>query len=165
MSAELTQISKLLNRPDPLLSFKWVSLVLPFDLEYHYLESIDLPFNNVKVHDAMYTGSGYTYYPGAHDVSAFNASFYMDSEAIALKWILAWKARVKNFDTGAYYPPKNYKSSWEVLLLDTKNTTIATWKLSGVWPSETTAFSLNYTDNGRLILTQAFSIDDVSISA
>lgn len=164
MSAELTQISKLMNRPDPLLSFKWVSPVLPFNLSSDYLESIDLPFNNIQVNDAMYTGSSYRYYPGSHDVSAFNASFYMDSKALSLKWILGWKARVKNFETGAYSLPKDYKSSWKVQLLDTGNAKVAEWELSGVWPSETSAFSLNYTDNGRLILTQSFSIDDVSIS-
>jgi len=163
-ASELTQISKLMNRPDPILSFKWVSPVLPFDLPSDYLESIDLPFNNVAVNDAHYNGSGFTYFPGTHNVAAFNASFYMDSEARSLKWILAWKSRIKNFDTGAYSMPKDYKSSWKVQLLDTKNAQIAVWNLAGVWPADTSPFSMNYTDNGRLVLTQSFSIDNIVIS-
>lgn len=160
---DLTQISKILNRPDPLLSFKWVSPLLPFDLPTDYLESIDVPFNNIKVGDSTYGGSGYTYFPGAHDAEGFNATFYMDSLGLSLKWIESWKNKVKDFDTGAYNMPSTYKQKWKVQLLDTKNDVVIEAEMSGVWPAVTSNFSLNYTDNGRLVLTQAFSLDDVKI--
>ena len=163
-NADLTQLGKILTRPDPLLSFKWVSQLLPFELPSHYLEGIDLPFNNVAVHEGVYSASGYTYYPGSHNVASFNATFYMDSEGTSLKWLMAWKAKVKSFETGVYELPVKYKQSWKVQLLDTTNKVIIQSELVGVWPSDTSAFSLNYTDNGRLTLQQAFSIDDQKTS-
>lgn len=159
----LTQIDKLLHMSDPQLSFKWVSPLLPLGLESHFLESIDIPFNNIKVNDSVYGGSGYTYFPGSHDVSAFNASFYMDSLGTSLKWITAWKSLIKDFNTGAYGLPSRYKQKWLVQLLNTKNDVVLGVDLQGVWPSETSAFNLNYTDNGRLVLTQSFSIDNAEV--
>lgn len=156
----LTQIDKLLSRPDPLLSFKWVSGNVPLGLPSEYLESIEVPFNNVKVGEGMHAGSGYQYYPGTHDVSGFSATFYVDGEGRAIEWILGWKSLIKNFSTGAYNVATVYKKSWKVDMLNTKNDVIVTAEFSGAWPSETSNFALNYSDTGRLILTQAFSVDD-----
>ena len=146
------------------MSFKWVCPIIPLGLPSHFLESIDIPFNNIKVHDSVYGGSGYTYFPGSHDVGAFNITVYMDSLGTSLKWLMAWKALIKDFDTGAYQLPSVYKQTWKVLLLNTKNDVILEAELQGTWPSDTSAFTLNYTDNGRLTLTQAFSIDNAKIN-
>lgn len=164
--AALTQLAKraLDQRPDPLFDFKWLSDVIPLGLPPDYLESIDIPFMNITVGDAVYAGASFTYYPGTHNVSAFSATFYEDSLCTTLKWILAWKAKIKNFETGVYELPTVYKQDWTVKLLNTKNIPVMNIKLIGVWPSDTSNYSLNYTSNGRLTISQSFSIDNQIIT-
>lgn len=161
-----TQLSQLLeaNRPDPLLSFKWVCSdnTLPFGLPCHYLEAVELPFENIQVGNGVYVAGSMTYYPGTSDVSGLNMTFYEDQEGNAMAWLLAWKKRIKNFDTGIYglpYGPDGYKQEMKVTMLDTKNKEVMTVTLQGIWPEATSAWSLNYTDAGRLVISQAFSID------
>lgn len=149
-------------RTDPMLDFKWYSEVIPEGLPSNYLESIDVPFNNITVGEGLYGGSGFTYYPGTHDIAGFSATFYEDSLGTTIKWLLGWKSKVKNFSTGVYYLPVNYKRDWKVTLLNTKNEPIMTVKLIGVWPSETSNLPLNYTSNGRIVISQQFSIDDAT---
>lgn len=162
-----TQIQQILQaaRPDPLLSFKWVcsDSSLPFGLPSHYLESVDLNFENIQVAEGAYGGATNTYYPGMSDISSINMTFYEDQEASAMQWIWEWKNRIKNFRTGFYKMPggpDGYKKNMHVSLLDSKNNEIMIVELIGLWPEATSSWSLNYTDAGRLVVSQAFSIDD-----
>lgn len=162
----LTQIAKLgaSTLLDPLLSFKWVGEFLPtingHTLKTDYLESVDLPFNNITIADNWYGGSGYTYYAGPHDISSFSATFYEDRLGSTMKWLLQWKQLVKNLDTGIYNLPSVYKKSLRVLMLDSKNTPILRSEMTGIWPADTGNLSLNYTDGGRIVITQTFSCDN-----
>lgn len=160
-----TQIQQIMetSRPDPLLSFKWVcpDSALPFGLPCHYLEAVELPFENVTS-SGHYEGGSNSYYPGISDLNGFNMTFYEDQKGNALKWLLAWKNRIKNFDTGIYklpYGSDGYKQKMNISLLDTKNNEVITVEVQGIWPEATSAWSLNYNDAGRLVLSQAFSID------
>ena len=161
-----TQIEKLRQRNDPLLSFKWIcpDEALPFGLPSTYLESVDVPWNNIKVEGGVYVNGKYVYYPGAHDISGLNMVFYEDDKASCMKWIMQWKAAIKDFETGLYNLPKDYKKDMKVQLMDSKNNPIMTVELIGIWPEATSNWSLNYTDNGRLTVSQAFSIDDQIIT-
>lgn len=161
-----TQVSKLLRRPDPLLSFKWLcpDQTLPFGLPSDYLESIDLSWRNVKVESGVYVGSGYDYYPGAHDISGFTMVLYEDQECNTMKWIEFWKTQIKDMSTGLYQLPTKYKKDMKVELMNSKNQPVMTVELIGIWPEATSNWSLNYTDNGRLTVSQAFSIDDQKIT-
>lgn len=158
---KLTDIQKLLSRPDPHLSFKWVCYddTLPFGLPSTYLEGIEVPFLNIKVQQGVFSGSGYNYFPGFHDISAFNMTLYEDQMASTLKWIYAWKKRIKDFNTGAYELPINYKRDMKVCLLNTLNDIILKIHLMNIWPADTQSLNLGYTDDGRTIISQTFSID------
>lgn len=169
-SPELTNISKLVARPDPMLSFKWVipaGFVCATDtgnvLPTEFVESIDIPFNNVKV-DGMFTGGGYTYFPSFHDISAFTVNFYMDRENITMSWLAAWKNKVKDFNTGLYGLPSVYKGSVTVHLLDSKNNGILEVSLLGIWPADTNQITLD-SENNKLVISQNFSIDGQSIKS
>lgn len=160
-----TQISQILeqSRPDPLLSFKWVCSdnTLPFGLPCHYLEAVELPWENIQS-NGSFEGGSMVYFPGHSDISGLNMTFYEDQQGNAMKWLLAWKNRIKDFNTGIYrlpYGPEGYKQSMNVAMLDTKNKEVITVEVSGIWPEATSAWSLNYTDAGRLVISQAFSID------
>ena len=171
----LTSINRLMSGSgglkDPLLDFKWVveSQTVP-DLDgfvgipSNHIESVDVPFNNIQIESGQFTGSGFTYYPGFHDISSFSINVYEDQECTALKWTQAWKARVKNFSTGEYYLPRNYKGNLRVALLNSKNDIICRVKLIGVWPADTQSYSLNYTNNGRVVMSQTLSVDDQEIT-
>ena len=161
-----TELAQLLHgvRPDPLLSFKWVCLddTLPFGLPCHYLEAVELPWENIQVGNGVFVGGSMTYYPGTSDVSGLNLTLYEDQKGTTTEWILNWKARIKNFKTGIYglpYGKNGYKRQMKVALLDTKNQPVIVATLGGIWPEATSAWSLNYTDAGRLVVSQAFSID------
>lgn len=162
-----TQIEQILqaNRPDPMMSFKWVcsDASLPFALPCHYLESVDLNWENIQVASAYYEAGSNSYFPGINDVSAINMTFYEDQLASAMQWIMEWKAAVKDMNTGFYNMPSTYKKDVNISLLDNKNREIMVVKLIGLWPEATSSWSLNYTDAGRLVVSQSFSIDNQKI--
>lgn len=161
MSKTLTQLAKILALPDPMLQFKWVALSLPFGHKGEYMESIDLPFSNVAVSEGVYIGGRFMYFPGTHSISSFSASFYEDRNAASLKWIQDWKSKIKNFQTGAYGLPAQYKQDIVVRQLDQKNEPIFDVRLIDCWPSDTSPLSMNYTDgSGRVVIQQNFSVDD-----
>lgn len=157
-------IQKLMARPDPLMSFHWMCLdgTLPFGLPCEYLESIDIPFTNVKT-DTVFSGSGYLSYPLSHEVEAFNMVLYEDSESSAVKWVNDWKSKIKDFNTGSYGLPSEYKRDITVGMLSNNGAVSVRYTLIGVWPTQTANLSLNYTESGRITISQSFAIDDVLI--
>ena len=164
--AQITQLEKLAldKRPDPLLDWRWYSPVLPLPgLPSNYLESIDIPFNNIGKGEDVYGAGGFTCYPSSHTIGSFNTTFYEDDRGTTMDWILKWKSLVKSFTTGFYGLPKDYKKDWTVNQVDAKNNVVMTMKLKGCWPSATSNFSLNYTSNGRITLAQEFICDDMEI--
>lgn len=156
-----------LMRLDPLLVFQWVAKTVPFGEQFEvtpaYIETLEIPFCNVKA-EGVFFGGGYNYFPGFHDISAFNVTFYGDSRGRVLRWLMSWKARVKNFETGIYQLPGNYKQDWEVALLDNAGNTVHEATLHGCWPADTGQVSLDYSDGaGRISFNQNFSIDYMSM--
>ncbi len=165
-----TDLKQVLALPDPLPSFKWVAETIPNILGQaqprnfkDYVEAVDLPFNNVKIADNWYGGAGYTYYPGTHDISSFAVTFYEDMNGTSLKYIMAWKALVKDFNSGIYNLPTVFKKDLVLLLQDIKNTPVVRVTMQGIWPADTGNLNLNYTDSGRITISQTFSCDGQSI--
>jgi hypothetical protein len=159
-SSQLTDIAKIKNRPDPLLAFKWVVVApyLPFGLPSTYVESLDLPFNNLSIGDGWYRAATFTYFPSTINISSFNIVLYEDDRATALGWVETWKSKVRNPNTGKYGLPSKYKKDLKVTLLDTNNELVLTTTLQGIWPAETSSWPLGQS-NERLTLTQTFSVD------
>lgn len=162
------QLGSVLERRDPLLLFKWYATSVPFaelgPIGPEYIETIEIPFNNVKS-EPVFRGGGYVYFPGFHDVSAFNVTFYADAQGRSLKYLMQWKDKIKNFKTGIYALPGAYKRDWQVALLAPDGTTVATAKLIGCWPADTNQINLDYNDgSGRVPLNQNFSVDDMEFS-
>ena len=156
-----------LKRPDPLLIFRWVAKTVPFGEQFGvtpaYIETFEIPFNNVKA-EGTFFGGGYDYFPAFHDISAFNVTFYADSAGRTLRYLMYWKSQVKNFETGLYNLPGVYKRPWLVALLDPTGKEVAEATLSGCWPADTNQLSLDYNDGaGRILLNQNFSVDNSSI--
>lgn len=172
----LTEVEKLLSLPDPLLSFKWVCLLLPFQditrMRPEYVEAVDLPFNNIGVAQGVFSAGGFTMYPTSHTVSTLAVTFYEDRFGTAGAYLQYWKSLVKNFETGEYGLPHSgiststskpgYKQDILVALLDQKNEIVVRARVKDVFPSDTNALSLNYTDGtSRITMQQTFSVDDI----
>lgn len=155
-----TSLQTLLSLPDPQLSFKWRCKYLPFSFPVHYVESVDLPFNNVEVGDTTHVGASYIQYPGPHKISTTSLVFYEDRYCSSLKFLTGWKQKIKNFNTGIYNLPGEYKQTIVVELMDNANNPVVTVTLLGCWPTDTGNLSLNYTDAGRVTISQVFSIDN-----
>lgn len=145
---------------EPLLTFKWVTTTLPYGLSTTYVEKVDLPFIKLDVKSGLFGAATYSYYPGFSDIDAFDITFYEDSACSTVKWLQYWYGRIKNFETGTYYLPTNYKENIKVQLLDTTNAPVLEVELVNIWPTTTSNWSLAYDDDGRLTVTQNFSIDD-----
>lgn len=165
--AAATQLGRALSRPDPLLTWKWVTKAVPFgemfDVDNSYVETFELPFNNVKA-EAVFNSAGYNYFPGFHDVSAFNVTFYGDCRGNTLKWLMYWKKQVKSFETGIYNLPAAYKRTWTVQLLNPMGDTVVEIDLEGCWPADTGQVSLNYDDGtSRISFNQNFSVDNCKV--
>jgi hypothetical protein len=135
---------------------------LPFGLPCEYLESVDIPFNNIKS-DTVFVGSGYSCYPLSHEVESTTAVFYEDSESNTVKWLMDWKSKVKSFTKGVYGLPKDYKRDMTVGFLSNNGNVSIRYKLIGLWPTQTSNLSLNYTESGRITISQTFSVDDIIV--
>ncbi len=158
------------RRSDPQLSFTWAcqDATLPFGLPSDFLEAVDIPFNNVKIGETIYANGGYNNFPGSHSISGVSMSFYEDDKGTTMRWIDTWKRKIKDFDTGYYNLPGDgldnstgFKQQVSVELLNTRGERVYTVQLIGLWPEATSNYSLNYTDNGRIVVAQSFSIDDM----
>ena len=163
----ITDIGLLSKRPDPLLSTHWYIKVMPksanaFQVDHTYVETIDLPFNEIKS-GAHFSGGGYTYFPEFHDVSAFSVNFYADSEGRVLKWLIDWRSRVKDFDSGLYRMPSEYKESITVALITATMKVVATVELMGIWPASLSNFDLGNADPAKLSLSATFSVDSQKV--
>jgi len=173
---EKTSIDHLLNRsqPDkhPLFTFKWVCDSLPFGLDPSYVESLDLPFANIDQQQGWHGASTFSYYPDFSTISTFSLTFYEDSSASTMQWIVRWKNSIKvlypasSSDSGtygAYYLPKNYKRNMVFTMLATDNSPVMQITLINVWPTDTGNLSLDYSQSDRVKITQTFSCDDQTI--
>lgn len=165
MASGPTDIAIIQSRPDPLPSWKWRSdTVTPFGLPYHYVEGIDLPWNNIDIGNKIPRGSGYAYYPGTHDISAVTIVLYEDSDARTLQWLYDWKSKVKDFNTGLYGYPTEYKRNWTFVMCNTKDVPVITAELTGMWPADTSPVQLGYSEAGRIIHSQQFSVDGQNLT-
>lgn len=179
-AASLTDIGRMKARPDPILEFRWVvsgdipfatgTFTDPYDggtynyaIDYTYIETVNLPFNNVASQD-VFCGSGYTVFPGNHKIGGFSLNVYADIAGNSMKWLQAWKSKVKNFETGTYGLPKDYKRNLQVQLLDNKGNVIITYTLIRAWPEATQDLNLTNDGQGRLVYAQSFALDDAKIS-
>jgi len=154
----------LARRSDPMLDSRWACDAIPFNLPANFLESVDIPFNNIGAAENLYGASGYTCYPSTHTIGSVTMTFYEDELATALAWIHKWKAAVKDFGTGVYNLPDTYKREMTVVLMNGRNVDVLKAKLIGLWPAATSSYSLKYSDAGRLVLTQEFMIDDLELT-
>ncbi len=162
-STSTTHLERLLNLEDPLLSFKWITTYLPFDMSVSRVEAIDLPMDNIQPGESPFVGGRFYKTPGSHTISSFQLSLYEDRKASALAWIMYWKSQIKDFSTGVYKLPKDFKRPIKVSLLDQKNVTAANVTLKNCWPSDTSPLSLNYTDgSSRIIVQQTFEVDEAT---
>lgn len=173
MPAAIPTLAALMQRPDPLLSFKWAckNPTLPFGLPAIYLESVDVPWNNIKIGETIYGGGGYSNVAGSHSIGSVNLVLYEDQKMTTLQWVLAWKAKIKDFETGIYGLPGDgseastgYKQALPVQMLDTANTPLCTFLFTGIWPENTNNWTLSYTEDGRITVSQSFSVDDMFIT-
>lgn len=159
-----TELGKGASLPDPFQEWKWaviggVPFGEQFSVNHYYIENIELPFKNVQVDQIFAAGKQFSY-PAFENISAFTVNFYADSEGRSLKWILHWKSLVLNPTTRLYGLPKDYLRDWTVGLMNPKGEVTVKAKLIGTWPADTNSVSLSQ-NNGRVVMSQNFSIDDV----
>lgn len=146
---------------DPLLEWKWVCTELPLGHDPTYVEEVDLPFPEIQQKEGLFGAGTYTYYPAFEDVSAFDITFYEDSQVNTSKWLKKWFERIRRPSDGAYYLPTNYKFNIKLELKDTSGKTVMYVTLINCWPTSRGNWSLNYTSNERIKVQQNFSIDAV----
>ena len=166
-----TQLARMLRRPDPQLSFRWVikqvpevnslNLATKYGIDSAWVEGFELPFINVKI-DGVFVGGGIDYFPEFHDVSAFSVTFYGDEELRALKYLWEWKKAIKDFNTGLYQVPAYYKDNWTAQLLNGRGNVTCEFTYSGCWPGDTGQLTLDQESN-RMIFNQTFSVDSMDI--
>lgn len=157
--AATPELSTLIKRGDPVLQHQWIIQGDFNGLPSEYIESIELPFNNVEAAVNLFVGGGYTVFPGFHKIGGINVNFYNDAKLVAFKSLMDWKLRIKDFQTGVYYYPHEYKANVTATLVNSKGEGILSCKLIGIWPTDTSTFTLDQAAE-VLHLSQAFSVDD-----
>jgi hypothetical protein len=160
-----TSIQRALRLPDPLLDWKWVysTATLPLGLDSSYIESVDLPFNNIVANSVNVAGGSISF-PGVNSVAAVSMSLYEDRYCNTLNWIQTWKNLIKDLGSGIFNTPDKYKFDLKFTLLDNKNIELAEVILVNCFPTDTGNHSLNYSGNGRIVISQSFSVDGQSIT-
>jgi hypothetical protein len=158
-----TELSQLLGMNDPLLNFRWVVQESFAGLPHTFVERVDLPFNNIQLREGVYNASSFTYYPGFHNVSGFGITFYEDDCATVTQWVEGWKNAIKDFSTGLYNLPITYKHDLQVTLVDTFGNPIVKATLEGIFPTDTSNFSLEYSSSSRISVEQQFSCDNCKL--
>lgn len=170
MSFNNTNIGTLIaGLGEPLLGFKSIAIYLPdftigsvvYSIPTYYVESVTLEMNNIDGL-GVFTGSGYTNYPQFHKIGDLSVILYEDTNASTLKWIGAWKSLIKDFQSGVYRPPDDYKRTMSFALMDNNNQTVLHFKYLGVWPTTTSGIPMDY-GGERIKITQSFMVDDVEI--
>lgn len=160
MATRQTDLQRILSRSDPLLNFKWVTEESLFGLPGNYLESVDVPFNNISVREGQYVGASFIYFPGTNNTSSVGITLYEDSEGSTVRWLESWKSAIVDFKTGLHNLPIEYKRNLKVYMLDTMGEKVTTVYLEGIFPEATGNISLGYNESGRVIITQTFSCDN-----
>jgi len=115
-----------------------------------------LPFPSVS-NEPFYEGGKNTYFPGLLDIQSVTLVFFHDQSSRIPEYIDSWKKLMINEDQTRNYP-KDYKKSIVVSLLTGKNLPIFTYRLLGVFPTQTAPYSLTTTSE-PLKFTQEFSVD------
>lgn len=170
MANQATQLGRMVSRPDPMLSFRWMVKKVPYEgeswaIDDSYIENFETPFNNIDA-SGIFMGGGRAYFPEFHDVSAFSIVFYGDSLGKSLKYLWTWKQKVKSFRTGLYSLPNGpdgYKQDFIVALLDAKGDSILELTYKGCWPTDTSPITLDQEGSTRITHSQTFSTDDVEV--
>ncbi len=149
---------------EPIPAYKWICDGLPGGLHAAYVEEVQLPWVKLNIKNALFAGGKYTYYPGFSDIEQFTIAFHEDSKGTVSRWFQEWQERIKNFKTGVYYLPTNYKRDIPVRLMNIKNETIMIAVMKNCWPITKDQLGLTYTDRaGRLRVSINFSTDDQEI--
>lgn len=148
---------------DPLLDFKWACVSLPLGHDPSYVEEVDLPWPSISQKEGLFGAGRYTYDPAFEDISAFDITFYEDSQLTTTKWLRKWFEKIRRPSDGGFYLPGNYKFDIQVELVDTTGATIGTAKLINVWPTSQGNWPLSYSGGDRIKVQQNFSIDNMSI--
>lgn len=149
---------------EPLMGFKWICTSLPYGLPTTYVESIQVSWVKLNVKDGLFAAATYSYFPGFSDIDSFTMTFHEGVGTKTRQWLTGWLNRIKNFSTGTYYLPSNYKEDIQIALLDNKNNKVMDVTMVDVWPIVPDPIDLNYTDpSSRIQLSVSFSVDDQKV--
>ena len=168
MAQSLTQLGRMLSRPDPMMTYLWEVQNLPFATDFlgtdpaSYVEAFDVPFSNVKTTGVLF-GGGYNYFPEFHDTSAFSMTFYGDSQGRVLKWLWHWKQLVKDFNSGLYNVPSEFKGDIVVNCLNTTGKPFLSITYHGCWPADTGNLPLDQ-EAAKVSIQQTFSLDSMELT-
>lgn len=159
-----TAIGVLMQRGEIQHNWKWVyaDASLPFGLPYEYVEGCSLSFNNLSANQ-IHVNAGFLMMPGTHTVAPISVTFAESGTGIVTKWIESWKAKVKDFKSGLYGGQSDYKRDMKFSLLDTRGNAHTTLRYMGCFPLETGNLDLEYSESGRVSISQPFSVDDMEV--
>lgn len=149
---------------EPLMGFKWVCTSLPYGLPVTYVESVQVSWVKLNIKDGLFAEGTYSYFPGFSDIDQFTMTFHEGIGTKTRRWLSYWLSRIKNFETGTYFLPNNYKEDIKVSLLDNQNNKVMDVTMVDCWPIVPDPIELNYTDpSSRVTLSVSFSVDDQKI--
>ena len=166
---------KIAGMPDPLFDWEF-EVIMPSvssswayapPLPSHFVEDIDIPFENFSIED-MRVNSQSVKTIGFADTGDCTVSIYGDHENIAQKYVNAWYASMRSPE-GIYalpYAPNNegYKKLIQVIVYKGAVPVLAL-TMAGCMPSSRDTFPLKSTGDGRRVVGQTFAVDRVYITS
>jgi hypothetical protein len=157
-------VTKREGKAGPVHDWKWHCTSLPLGMQSDFCESVSIPFPSFNIKPLFGAGT-FTFYPGFEEIQAFDCQFHLDEAMTTIKWLTAWKEKIRDPENGAFYLPTNYKFDIEFQLLGTKNDVLLTVVCKNCWPSTKSNWDLNYTStNGLLKVHQNFSCDGIKLN-
>ena len=147
--------------------YKWILSINDIDIKTQYLEAITFPTMEFSG-ESFHFGGGEVILPSFTRVGDVSITFQEDEKGTILRALEAWKLLVVNEEGVFGYPDSGdgatgFKKKGTLMLLDGSNNEHTEISLRGMWPLSTSPVALTYTESAKVVITQEFAVDRVTI--
>jgi hypothetical protein len=148
--------------PPPAPDFRWMAAMPTVggaNVGIVFVEAINWPFLIIDS-KPRFGGGTNRHYPEWNNLGAFSITFYETETLDVTNYLNTWTQTIVHTD-GSYGLPSVYKLPIELYLYGWEDNVSPVWfdTIADAWPSQQNPFDLNYTNEGRLIVTAQFSCD------
>lgn len=157
-------LSRMLARPDPILSCDWIAVVqnATSPIGWEYIDTFNAPEMSIETHQHMVNAVS-VHTASNRSIGQISMGLYTDRRAMSINWALSWFRSTHRPD-GFFGLPSTYKRDIVLYMLDQHRKTVVDFVFHGCVPISYGSYDLN--GDGNILNTSlTLSVDDVSITS